>query len=444
MLTYLELLLIMFILFVVAVFVFKKNLSSPAVLAMGAYFIMSLLAILGLESWNSITQLSQKTIGLISASAGSFLIGCIVASAIKVPCNKRNFELSEKMTRIFKNKNPKMGAIMASILLLYAILSVINIRGTCAMLGVHGLNFAEMLSTYNGNTGIFAKEQVVFSKTLSFIIPKLLIIIDAMFCILAMKTAVRKRYKIKTSLIEKILLIISLLFSFLTGSRSHFIKLVLIYFSIHYLLRHMLNKQKSANITINSIIKTILIITSAICVFYGSISFIGRQTKMDISSYISFYYGVQVPSLDIYLNKNIAEQSYKSRTFDSIKGIQKKIGIIEDTEKTSFEFIQYGKYGGSNIYTSARRPYDDFGLIGLIFLMMLFGAFSTRIFKKALVSNGFSLLIFYHIAILDTIIDQVRDLSFYARVISSGIIVYCLVCIIIPKLYIRTIKHGKA
>lgn len=420
-----------FLLMLLAIRITNKDYASPLFLAPCAYFIMSLFAIIGLSSWNDVSVLSAKTVLLICVALIAFFFGSLLAKSKK----KKEGAVKTLSMKIPTDTNACFNMAAIAVVVLYAVLSIINIRGTCALIGYGNLSLPEMLSIYRDNTSLFSAKQVVYSSLLNSVLPKMLIFIDALFSVYSIVIACKKIHNRPIKITELLAMFSMLAVSFLTSGRSHFVKMIMIYLVANLVVRKTIDGPKNKKTKLYKIIPIAAIIA---IVFYSSLALVGRQTRMDFDSYITFYYGVQVPSLDKYLEKRdagILETQYESRTFDSLKGIEEKLGIIENKKATSLEFVHYKNGGGSNIYTSVRRPYDDFGLIGLVILMALFGYIATRLYYKAIGTQSISILVFYLIAVLDTTIDQVRDLSFYIRFFGISIIIYLLASVVMPRVF---------
>jgi len=104
----------------------------------------------------------------------------------------------------------------------------------------------------------------------------------------------------------------------------------------------------------------------------------GRKLNTNIISYLSYYFGISLPSLDMYLDNEIAKpEFFGEETLRGIQTVLYKLNISDYIQPVSKEWLTFetkdNQIYHSNIFTSAKRYYHDFGWAGIIGCQMIFG-----------------------------------------------------------------------
>ena len=159
------------------------------------------------------------------------------------------------------------------------------------------------------------------------------------------------------------------------------------------------------------IIKVIVIsLISVIIVFFGSRSFIGRDTTENFFDNAARYYGGSIQLFNLYVENPTARSKYwGTETFTGIYQSLYKIGLVEYRPIIALEVRNLGTYTG-NVYTIFRRPLHDFGIFGMfIFIAIIASMFICAYYNiiRSPQKSNLKLIIyayFYH-WIMQAVID---------------------------------------
>lgn len=199
----------------------------------------------------------------------------------------------------------------------------------------------------------------------------------------------RKKYLIPIGLY-----LISIVFS--TG-RSSIIKFAIVTLVLYYLLE---TRPKGQTIKFEKTMFKIVLIGSVVFISLGTLT--GKSNLYaNFFENISMYTGSAIPAFDDYLSEyKIVTNSFGSETLWGINNFFLKFGInLFGTTNNYLPYIYLPYMNHStNIYTFLRRPYNDFGLIGLFIVLLVISIVYTKIYLK-IINNSyknytFSILMF--------------------------------------------------
>lgn len=118
-------------------------------------------------------------------------------------------------------------------------------------------------------------------------------------------------------------------------------------------------------------------------IFYWTAGLLGRSYDSGAIDYISFYYGGGVPSLQRLMDwAQETGAQVDGKTFYTFVSFLFKFGLAGDPGSSSIMWIQFGQYP-SNIFTAFGGPYFDYGIVGVIALGVVAGAFTTAVYRLA-------------------------------------------------------------
>lgn len=143
------------------------------------------------------------------------------------------------------------------------------------------------------------------------------------------------------------------------------------------------NKRWSGYINIK-IIGRILIFGVIICIiFYYAKFFIGKmQDSNGVVAYVTNYLGGSLQLFDMYLS-DTAYPSEMRETFAGMINSLKSFGLFENVKTViqhEYRNASTGVYIG-NIYTGFRNYYNDYGIIGMMFISIVFGFVFSKWYK---------------------------------------------------------------
>lgn len=111
---------------------------------------------------------------------------------------------------------------------------------------------------------------------------------------------------------------------------------------------------------------------------------IGRSANKTFLDYITIYLGAPIIHFNQFITNPPADVSYFGQeTFGKMNSVLLRLGLVKNAALNQLEVRNIvGIYSG-NVYTFFRRPYHDFGLIGMyVFVALTAGLFSHVYYKK--------------------------------------------------------------
>jgi oligosaccharide repeat unit polymerase len=201
--------------------------------------------------------------------------------------------------------------------------------------------------------------------------------------------------------------------SVMTGGRGgilQYLSAIIVYF---YVIWHQI-RGWHINIPGKVIRRGIIAFLLAIPIFYYSTFWLGREIDLKLFSYISNYLGGSIQLFNLYIqNYDSIPQYFGEESLISLWAVLNKLGVDVPMISLHLEprVLEFGVMG--NVYTFFRRPFHDFGIIGMCIFTYLVGIlfsflYDIKIKRRNAKQNAFSVLIygylFYWIVIAS--IDQ--------------------------------------
>lgn len=445
MITYIMLLVCIFIILILAYKTFNKDLLSPTLISAAIFLLGTIFAIIGRISWNRVNELSVLVIVIIPLGLISFFLGELIARKYKIK-NMYKFNIINKI----EEKN-NITTIVLFLCLFFVIITTVllllEIKKICAYYGFYSKNISELLAFYRTKTELFSTSLTQENISVSFIVKqmkKISEVINIVISFLFIRRFINK--ELKNNILNTILLFfimfVGLIQTFLnSGGRS-----ILMHFLVAYLIMYMLNlieKNKNRNTSnIKLIMQMGCIAIVIFVIFYAILPLVGRSSSYKFVDYITFYIGSPIPSFSTFIEKNAGlNQQIGSETFSSIYYMLNRFGIIKYSKPFTLEWLSFSDGLASNVYTSMRCYYHDFGILGVIVLQFIFGYVYTKFYLKAKNSklNLWKMIYAYYAYIL---IDQIRTEQFYGLINTSTIAMLIMFLAVYLLIFCR-VKKGK-
>lgn len=419
--------------------IFINDILSPTFITALSFFICLIFSIIGLASWNYDKNLDYRTILILFFGIGSFFIGEIFIR--KVFQNKRkDIKKSDTNKKIEITYISRKTIILLLIfVLITTILLVKEIKKVCIAYGLSGQeNFSDMIAFYRTKSILFSSQGYTSNIQVNSLVKQMQKVSNAINIILAvyfidylMKSKFEKK---EINIINSILIILTILIALLqtilyNGGRSILFHYLLAYGAIFIFDYLYVYNYRITFKTIKYIIGFGVIL---IVIFNFALKLVGRETKHNPIVYTSFSIGTSIPSLDLYIKRdNSHTKKIGEETFPGIYYTLNKIKIIEYSKPQTHEWYAFAKDGtlSSNVFTSLRSYYKDFGFIGVLILQLFFGIMITMLYLNIKDNKNqlFKIIYFYYFYIL---VDQIRDEQFYSLINISNvayiIIITCL------------------
>lgn len=390
-------------------------LASPGPLFLVGMMVSVALATIGLNRWNSV-EISGSVITLISIGCLSFVAGCILSEK-KIGKSRREASNSKKI--INKSTNLSIRYIIVILLVITSvILRIYETYQIANELGLSSSNYFELAKAIRTQTATFvSSDSIRVGVGYSFIerqFEKVAIGAGYVGCYLMLKNYFSKKYK--TAGLAGLILLVSVVFTIITGSRSNILHYVVCLFICYFILKVHSGEQP------RKLSKKILIVgcLSAIIgslVFYYMGAAIGRDSALGVIDYVSFYFGCSVPSLQMILDVGFPSVPIVGvRTFYYLTSVIYKLGLVESFPSYSIAWVNING-NSSNVFTCFARYFADFGLVGIVALSFIAGFILTGLFRIAC-TRKHDILVLLIAYISPYIFDMAREEFLFSRLLS--------------------------
>lgn len=429
--TYIYIIIILTIL-LIYFFYIEKDILSPVILSLLSFLGAFILAFIGTCTWNNQKELSMQLVIIFLIGILSFTLG--VKAASKIYKNR----ISNKSLKVKEIKIENWKIVLSCIFLLTTIvLMIAEIKRVCNYFGYNSNNISSLLSYYRSKGVLYANE--ISSKTveINFIVKqmhKTSVVIGVLF----IYAFCNNLFINKKNYFLLIPILLSMMESLLTSGRSLFMRLIMI-FVLGALFFYLKKKQK---VNMKTILFLTIILVSILLLFYLMLPLLGRKTNIGFIKYISFYFGCGIPSFNLFLSNIPNHIGYiGEETFTGLYQLLNKFHILNFERIASYGWKSFDGMN-SNIYTSLKAYYFDFGYIGVFILQFIFGLLATLYYNYSKNNKNilFLVIYFYYIYIF---VEQIRAEQFYGLLSSTTVSHLLIIIVMYYFLYKFNKKNNK-
>ncbi len=419
-------LIVLIILMLIGLYIRDKDIFSPAFLSLLAFLGAFVFSFIGIFSWNDRVSLSPEVMYILLVGLLSFLIG---AKLVKLFLGKKQGFLEEK--KVYSEIKIEKWKIVLSCLFIVAtiVLMFLEIKRICSYFGYNSSNLANLLSFYRSKSILYTNEISSATVEMNFFVKqmhKVSLVLGILFIYAFCNNFFSKNRNY--SLILPV--IFSMGESILTSGRSLLMRLILI-----FILCIMYFKvKKDGKIKFKTIATAAVSVVLVLLVFYIMLPLLGRNAGVDFVKYISFYFGCGIPSFDIFLENYPTHIGYiGEETFTGVYLLLNKFNVLDFTRIASYGWETIGGMH-SNIYTSLKAYFFDFGILGVVILQLIFGFLTTLYYSLSKKCNKriFMFIYFFYIYIF---IEQIRAEQFYALISSTTVSQLLIILVVYYLLY---------
>lgn len=423
-----EYFLILVILFFILYFVYTKFLNdilSPSFIYVSSMILCFICSIIGLLSWNNVKNLKLLTILIILISIISFIFGEL--------CVRKSFTFDNRKFKFKKIKDIEWWKIIFQILfiLITIILLYTEVKRIAIIAGYTSGGLGTMIGYFRNMSNLYTTELIENGQGVNVFVSQMRKVCEVMCFVnlyIFIKNIYDKNIKNSKNFGFLCIIILCVFLSFLTGGRMQC--LIYVVASIFIILVLLLSKNSLKDILKKYYKQCIVVITIVIIGFYCLLPLSGRKNDVNFVTYMSFYFGTSVPSLDIYLDNPKQSEYFGEETLRGVQNVLYKFGLSNKVQPISKEWIEFKindqQSMFSNVFTSGKRFYHDFGLFGVMVCQFVFGFVFSFIYLKLKESSDTILFIFYSMFVY-MIIDQVRDDLFYSNFLHINTLLYFLI-----------------
>lgn len=417
MFTYIILITILMGLMISAAFLTKKDFLSPSFLSCAFFMCSAILGVIGLGTWNNIDSLSFKLIFIIFIGLVAFILGEFLQRKIIEKKLKKDEEIKDEYIKVGKIKY----VLTMLFIILTTILLILGIKKVCNYYEFNG-SLSSMLNFYRMQTSLYSDGPIVDINFIVKQMQKVCEVICIYYIFILINNFFIKKEKKDIWLLAPVFLCMAQ--SLLTTGRVVLMRFFI--FAIYIFIFYYIKYNKDNSKLWLKILKIATIgIACATSVFYLMIPLLGREKNTEPIEYVSFYMGTTIPSFEFTLNNPTEKNEYWGReTFDGAYKSIDKFKILELPKDKGYIWIDFLGYR-SNVYTSLRAYYNDFGIIGVIICQMVFGLVFSWLYQK---SKSNKLILIWYANYVYILIEQIRAEQFF-NLISINCLIYTILII---------------
>lgn len=341
------------------ILILRKTFFSPTLISSLLFVFATVFLFAFKEKWE--VNLGSKTVFLICLGLFSIFIGEILFCSLNYDGNKRLFR--RKM--IFKTYYFDVNRFFVFFFLIFQVMVVLLYYRSIVSIGGNVGDFSVSLSNYKA--GLYNGEENISSLVLQ--LGKISYVGAVVFAFLFVNNCIVSK-KILSNLYLFIPVILFLLQSFVSSSRSLMLQIGVEIILLAFIMYFGINKSKKKR---RKLVLTLFLFGLVVLlIFWGSKEIVGRVTqKQDFFEYIGYYFAGGIAFFDKYLLNPFS--NYPIRGEETFLGIFSFLSsIFKFPIGYGMEFRISGTIHG-NTFTAFREYYNDFGIFGVIILPMIYG-----------------------------------------------------------------------
>lgn len=419
------LLLLIFICFNIISYKKFKDIFSPSFIFSIAMTLGIVCSIIGLLFWNNITNIKIITIIILMVSYLSFFLGELFVRWLLKKKNKSN-------TDKYKKWSKKDIPIWITILeIIFAIITIIllymEVKRIAQIAGYDNGSLGDMLSKFRSLSILNSTYIIEQGLDVNILVSQMRKVCETFAFInifFLVKNIVNKKYKNINNIFYIFVIILTCILSILMSERMQIVIYIFAFgFMFIILSLKEMNLKEFAKKYFKKIISFLAITIAVFCLM---LPIVGRKIDKNLVSYFSYYFGIEIPSLDIYMDGPINPPEYFGQeTLRGMSNVAYKLKIFDKIEPLSTQWLEFKTKDGniyrSNIFTSAKRYYHDFGWLGIIICQFIFSSTFTLIYLNIFKRKTPIVFVLYS-SYIYMVADQIRDDLFYSNFIHINVI----------------------
>lgn len=420
----------MTLLLLVVLTIEHAELSSPGVLITLSFVVLSICCLQGLNSWNTV-ELKWDCIGIILLGLVTFVAtGCLVRSYMGSVYGRKRSKKPRISIEALATIDEASVNLIVVITIIASFFYYFDVRRHLIRYGYNVSNFSALSSGYHDlgfSYGIAARSQL---GTLCYIYcycSGLLLAFLYLVQLYSKKLNKKRSFKIITAFV------VSLFPLAITGLRTYIGHLI-ISVIVGGVLFYLVKTGKRPKIFVILVIFCLAFPLFA-NIFYLLLNVVGRMTdlQLDPVSYLTYYLGISIPNLQMYLNGNPRIFVGFDELFSAFHTTLYHLHLASQPGgNSSLDFLT----GGSNVYTLFKPAYHDFGLPGVVLYSFVLACLFYSIYESFKYSHSLYTFTFYSL-ISFMLVESIRD-DFIAYWFGFNIVYY----IIIIAIIIGILFHG--
>ena len=407
-----------------------RDIFSPACIMCETYILATISAIYNIEKWGM--NLHDNTTCIIFLGIASFVVVSVIISLyyklnIKSKVDKKEL----KFIKYHKKTMLILIAFQGVCLFIYFYFFIKALGDLSRFDGLnHLMRYFRLYVDLEEDIPLLVNQLIKYSKAMAYICGYIFVHNK----IITIKT--------KTKAHDNFLLISLLIFianSLLTAGRFEMMLLILSLVVMWYIVMLYYSEK---GISINTILKLIIILLLAIILFVVTKTIVGRTGEVSVLDDFTEYFGGSIQIFDTYMQEE--QVPNKQELFSGILKLLRKFKLLEmQTVDTGLAtYVEVNGIVIGNVYTGFRKIHHDFGVFGIMIFQMLQAIILTIYYEKIKGMkniNNVSISIIFYAAISFSLFFHSYSEFFYSVILSFNYIAF-LVMLLIIKYIVTKIK----
>ncbi len=415
-------------------YIFLKNLISISFIFTFSFLVGAICLLANVKVWN--VQLNVECIGLILFTV---LIAFVSENLIK------NYIFNRIHRKVWKRTYETL-YIKTFILVLFFCFAVIEL-----ILYWREVSRIAVIAYANGYNGsvlfnyrqITAHDNILTSSQMmnSYVVQgqKIITVFAYILVYIFLNNRILANDKTKKNFLYLIGLIPFVIITIFSASRIAILRII-IYILILCFIMTSEKKGWKFHIRFGLFIKLLIIGISVLLGFVYLGTVVGRNTSLTAFQTISVYLGAPIFLLNLYLKDPIPNTNiFGEECFCNLYQSFYKLGLVSNYADFQTEFRSSNGILLGNIYTFIRRPFHDFGIIGLAIVVFIVVSIFSFVFYNYIYKRQVNMKIVIFFAYYYYIIGlSVIDFCVYSEISLGNVINIILFLLILNIVKIKT------
>lgn len=422
-------LLVIMIVSLVLTYVITKNIFSPCCIFCMMYILSISFANFAAEDWRF--ELTEKGFLILSCGILSFVI-----SSLLVHYHFRHHSLNRRMrlANYCISEVYIARSIMIAVVFFILIAAGYYYYSLCRITGTSGLNAA---AAFRNMSRVNEIEMGLAGRWILNILRG----ISTAITVILVNNYFAKSFLKNHGIILFLCVIGYVALTLLSGERTSVIRII----AVAVLSFGVFWKRNNPNKMFP--VKYLLL---GICLFLGVLygfsairHFVGRSSQLDFLDYLSFYFGSPIYNFDYGVNNAAYLAGNSGHTFLGLTNNLTRLGFSNGNMVSVHRMNVTNSalnYFFGNTYTCMFDYYADFGIVGVIVLMSIYGVFVTYLYSLAMYSNKKTI---YRTTLYSFFGTTLFFAAFTEQLYSTYIAISTVIIIIAINCTIRALKSRR-
>ncbi len=397
--------------------VFDRELCTPAVLYIGPFIVMSVVAFLFQWTWNM--ELQLNTMLVIVTGTLFFLAGAYIGQRIWLKRIGNNCRIEGGM-RIDNWKY-----------ILFFVISLVSFGWRYKLVvdygRAHGAKTVSRALVYYNNMLKFTTNELLRTPRLVSIGNTIGTVAGFIWaCDFASQLLQKEKNTVKAALSFSNL-VLCVIGSMSSGARGGAVQIICA-FAVAFLILLYRKGEWKKLIPLKYLLRLSVVAMLTLIGFLGTVTLIGRYKVNAYGRYIANYLGAQLYNLNYYINEDFrSSEIFGQETFHSIIQFLARLGGISNYARYNSDLpsVKIGDLSLGNVYTCYYSYLHDFGYTGVIILSFIFGLISIicyRHARKSPIENPINLGLIIYSRISYCLLFSYFSNKFYSIIVSANFV----------------------